>query len=175
MNKFYYFFIAAATLFILINLIGCKTLSNDKESNKNTFNHSANMESVTSIPDSVVQYLIHSAAKDFYDHQPPTVIDIRNVKAGFISSNNDTTYIICGEFLSKETKDWDSFETIKTYGYEQNIGNSFYCQKATFEKTDNNILSEALKSKLNQLRKSTAIIKEYPWITTKHFVFAILW
>ena len=152
MKKFYYFFIAAATLIILINLMGCKTPFNDKESNKNTFTDSANMESVISIPDSVVQYLTNSAAKDFYDHQPPTVIDIRNVKAGFITSNNDTTYIICGEFLSKEKNDWDSFETIKTYGYEQNIGNSFYCQKATFEKLDNNNLSEELKRKLNKLR-----------------------
>lgn len=100
----------------------CNTI-NEKESNTNIFNDSTNMESVRSMPDSVEQYLITSAAKDFLAHHPPTVIDIRNVKAGYISSDNETTYLICGEFLSKENKEWDSFETIKTNGYEQNIRN----------------------------------------------------
>jgi hypothetical protein len=149
--------VSAATLFILMNVISCNTPQNDKESKKNTFNDSTNMKNVTTIPDSVVNFLITSAAKDFYDHQPPTVVDIRNVKAGYILpdklSDKDTTYLICGEFLSKEKNEWESFATLKTSGYEQYIGNSFYCQKTTFESVDNNILSDELKRKLDQLKK----------------------
>ncbi len=137
-----------AIVFFLSAIICCN--SNYKGEKKDNASTTSDKEV---IPDSVVQFLISSAAKDFYDHQPPTVMDIRNVKAGYILSDNELTYLLCGEFLSKEKNDWESFETVKTYGYEQNIGHSFFCPKATFEKKDNNSLSEELKRKLNQLRK----------------------
>lgn len=54
-----------------------------------------------SIPDTVVQFLITSASNDFRNHQPPTPIDFRNVKIGYIKSpNNEKTFLLCGEFLS---------------------------------------------------------------------------
>lgn len=143
----------AVTLVFLTILLSCNTRVNEKESKTNTSNNSTNLESIKSIPDSVIQFLIISAAKDFNDHHPPTVIDIRKVKAGYISSGNDIIYLICGEFLSQEKKDWESFETIKTSGYEQYIGSNVYCQKATFEKADNNRLSDEIKRKLKELNK----------------------
>ena len=62
-------------------------------------------------------------------------------------------FMICGEFLSQENKDWESFTTIKTSGYEQYIGGDDYCQKATFIKADGNRISEAIKIKLTELKK----------------------
>jgi hypothetical protein len=143
----------AATFAFLTILLSCNTLSNEKVSKNNTSNNSTNLESINSIPDSVIEFLIHSAAKDFNNHRPPTAIDIRNVNAGYISSRNDTMYLICGELLSKEESNWIQFVTIKTSGYEQYIGDNVYCQKATFEKTDNDRLADRIKQKLNAHKK----------------------
>lgn len=102
------------------------------------------------IPDSVVQFLINSASTDFRTHQPPTPIDFRNVKIGYIKSpNSEKTYLLCGEFLSQENKEWTEFTTIKTSGYEQYLGKTQYCQDATMVLTDEN-LSVELKKKLTE-------------------------
>ena len=143
----------AVSLAFLTMLLSCNTRSNKEVSKNNTSNTSTKLESMNSIPDSIIQFLIHSAAKDFNDHQPPTAIDIRNVNAGYISSGKDTMYLICGELLSKEESNWIQFVTIKTSGYEQYIGDNMYCQKATFEKIDNDKLSDKIKQKLNALKK----------------------
>ena len=103
-----------------------------------------------SIPESVVQFLIISASNDFRDHQPPTPIDFRNVKIGYIKSpNNEKTFLLCGEFMSQENKVWTEFTTIKTSGYEQYIGKTQYCQDATMVLTEEN-LSIELKKKLTE-------------------------
>jgi len=103
-----------------------------------------------SIPDSVVQFLIISASNDFRNHQPPTPIDFRNVKIGYIKSpNSEKIFLLCGEFLSQENKEWIKFTTIKTSGYEQYLGKTQYCQDATMVLTDEN-LSVELKNKLTE-------------------------
>ena len=155
MKKFNYLlhFTTAMTLVFLAILLSCNTRANEEKSKTNTSTNSTKLEGIKLIPDSVIHFLIDSAAKDFNDHQPPTVIDIRNVKAGYISSGKETTYLICGELLSQEEKDWVPFVTIKTSGYEQYIGDNVYCQKATFEKAENDGLSDEIKRKLNALNK----------------------
>jgi hypothetical protein len=135
--------IAVITAIFVTIILACNTPVNSKES----------ITTIESIPDSVIQFLITSAATDFNEHHPPTVMDLRNVKAGYISSGNERTYLICGEFLSQEKKDWKSFTTIKTSGYEQYIGDNPYCQKATFVETGSNRLSEEIKNKLTELGK----------------------
>ncbi|HEX5001724.1 MAG TPA: hypothetical protein VFW78_04450 [Bacteroidia bacterium] len=103
-----------------------------------------------SIPDSVVQFLITSASNDFREHQPPTPVDFRNVKIGYmLSPNKEKTFILCGEFLSLENKEWKEFTTIKTSGYEQYLGKTLYCQDATMVLTDESISVE-LKNKLTE-------------------------
>lgn len=143
----------AASFAFLTVLLSCNTHSNEKVSKNNTANNSTKSESIKTIPDSVIEFLIHSAAKDFNDHRPPTAIDVRNVKAGYISSSKEPMYLICGELLSKEENTWVQFVTIKTSGYEQYLGDNMYCQKATFEKTDDGRLSDKIKEKLNALKK----------------------
>jgi hypothetical protein len=89
-----------------------------------------------------------SAANDFRNHPPPTPVNFRNVKIGYIkSSNNEKIFTRCGEFLSQENKEWVAFATIKTSGYEQYIGKTHYCQDATMVLTDDS-LSVELKNKL---------------------------
>jgi hypothetical protein len=143
----------AVSLAFLAMSLSCNTPPNREVSKDSTSNTSTKLENITLIPDAVIQFLIYSAARDFKDHHPPTAIDIRNVKAGFIPSGKDTMYLICGEFLSKEENNWIQFVTIKTSGYEQYIGDNMYCQKATFEKTDNGKLSDGIKQKLDALEK----------------------
>ena len=134
---------AFALLVFLSAIISCN--SNNKTETKD--NLTAISENI-SIPDSVVQFLITSASNDFRIHQPPTPIDFRNLKFGYIKSpDNENTFILCGEFLSQENKDWTEFATIKTSGYEHYIGKTQYCQNATMILTDDN-LSVELKNKL---------------------------
>lgn len=103
-----------------------------------------------SIPDSVVQFLIISASDDFHTHQPPSAIDFRNVKIGYLlSKENEKIFLLCGEFLSQENKEWTEFTTIKTSGYEQYLGKTQYCQEATMVLTDKN-LSVELKNELTE-------------------------
>lgn len=141
MKKSNFFGLAAiVNALLLIILVACNTQVNEQESNIKT-----PPESRESIPDSVIQFLITSAAIDFNEHQPPIAIDFRNVKAGFISSDNVRIYLICGEFFSQEKKVWDSFTTIKTSDYEQYLGTTTYCEDATFVETDSNRLSDEIK------------------------------
>lgn len=134
-------------------LAGCNTGSNSKNDLVTT---SATSEIKGLVADSVIQYLINSAAHDFRDHEPPAAIDFRNVKVGYlIRPDNDQSYILCGEFLAQEKQEWEAFATIKTSGYEQYIGNLAYafCQKTTFVPAAKTDLSFELKNKLAELRK----------------------
>ena len=134
-----------AILFFISASISCNP--NNKGENKDSTNIISENEA---IPDTVVRFLITSAANDFRNHQPPTPIDFRNVKIGYIkSTNNEKIFILCGEFLSQENKEWVEFTTIKTSGYEQYIGKTQYCQEATMVLTDE-IFSVELKNKLNK-------------------------
>ncbi len=102
------------------------------------------------ITDTVVLFLMTSASNDFRHHQPPTPLDFRNVKIGYLTSpNNEKIYILCGEFLSQENKEWVAFTTIKTSGYEQYLGKTQYCQDATIVLTNEN-LSVELRNKLTE-------------------------
>ncbi|WP_159076439.1 hypothetical protein [Flagellimonas amoyensis] len=113
-------------------------------------NHEAEANSTATpdkeiIPDSIVQFLITSASTDFRNHKPPTPMNFRDVKVGFLTASNDEkTFVLCGEFLSQEDNEWIAFTTIKTLGYEQYIGKTQYCQDATMILTDEN-LAVALK------------------------------
>ncbi|MCB9044146.1 MAG: hypothetical protein H6554_10330 [Chitinophagales bacterium] len=134
-----------AYIVIMSAIISCN--SNSKTDRKNNPTEISENEI---IPDTVVQFLLNSASNDFRNHQPPTHIDFRNVKIGYTkSTNNEKTFILCGEFLSRENKEWIEFATIKTSGYEQYIGKTQYCQDATMVLTGEN-LSIELKNKLTE-------------------------
>lgn len=123
---------------------------NSNENKKEEDNHTTRISKNENIPDSIVQFLITSAANDFNTHHPPTVETVRNVKIGYIeSSDKEKTYLLCGEFLAKENKnEWVNFTTIKTSGYEQYLGNNAYCEEAIFVLTDEK-LSLELQQQLN--------------------------
>ena len=131
----------------MIGALGRLLDDENKGENKDSTNIISENEA---IPDTVVRFLITSAADDFRNHQPPTPIDFRNVKIGYIKSpNNEKIFILCGEFLSQENTEWTEFTTIKTSGYEQYLGKTQYCQDATMVLTDEN-LSVELKNKLTE-------------------------
>ena len=134
---------AFAFIFSMSAIISCS--SNNRTESGKISNAAWEKEA---IPDSVVQFLITSAASDFHDHQPPTPIDFRNVRIGYFTSpDSGRTFVLCGEFLTKEDKAWVEFATIKTSGYEQHIGKTQYCQGATVVLTDESF-SRELKDRL---------------------------
>jgi hypothetical protein len=140
-----YTLVTVAFIFLMSAIISCNSDNNTASKTGST----ATVEN-EAIPDSVVQFLIASAANDFRNHQPPTPLDFRNVKIGYItSSNNEKIYVLCGEFLSKENNEWVEFTTIKTSGYEQYLGKAHYCQDATMLLTDENLLV-GLKTKFTE-------------------------
>jgi hypothetical protein len=133
-----------ALIFFMSATLSCN--SDNKGENKSSTNINSGNET---IPDTVVRFLIASAANDFRNHQPPTPVDFRNVKIGYFkSTNNEKIFTLCGEFLSQENKEWIEFTTIKTSGYEQYIGKTQYCKDATMVLTDKN-LSVELKNKFD--------------------------
>lgn len=133
-------------IFFMIAIISCN--SNNKIKDKNSSNTTS--EKVV-IPDTVIHFLITSASKDFRNHRQQVPIDFRNIKIGYLKSpNGEKMYILCGEFLSQENKEWIEFTTIKTMGYEQNIGKTQYCQDATIVLTDENLTVELKNNFLNK-------------------------
>ena len=150
------------TLFVFVvvfSLISCgSNQTNDQKSGKDSaiVNKEAQIE--RSVPDSIVQFLMNSAASDFSNHQPPTVVEFRNLKIGYIlSETNVKTFLLCGEFLSAESKNknqWEPFATLKTEGYEQWVGSGSitYCQKAHFVNENDAALAKSLLENLNKKR-----------------------
>lgn len=98
-----------------------------------------------------IQFLLDSAATDFHKHGPKAV-RFRDVYFGY-ASTGEKLYRICGQFQTAENKDWVSFATIKTSGYEQWIGGPLgYCQDPAVVWDKAHDLSSTLMSKLDALR-----------------------
>ena len=132
-------------IFFMSAILSCNTNNNTE------YNDSSMVKSeLEVIPDSIVRFLITSASDDFREHRPPTAIDFRNLKIGYLkSANSDKIFILCGEFLSQENNEWIEFATLKTSGYEQYIGKTQYCQDATMVMEGDN-LSLRLKNNLTE-------------------------
>lgn len=145
-------------IFIMSVMAACNT-NNKNESNNSSTEASQTTSVKETIPDSIVQFLITSAATDFHTHQPPTPVDFRNVEIGYLLiSNNEKQYLLCGEFLPKDKagkNEWETFATIKTSGYEQYLGGNkpiSYCQDAIKVLTSENTLTTELRNKLDELK-----------------------
>ena len=108
--------------------------------------------------DSVVQFLLTSAATDFLTHGPSDSLHFREVHIGHIVvPDGQKQYLLCGQFLPLREGDkgeWIPFVTIKTSGYEQWIGAqaSAFCKNPSviWDKSDD--LSTALERQLDALR-----------------------
>jgi hypothetical protein len=147
-------------LFFTLFLTSCNSGSKKPiDSSKSSPDSFSLAETQNASQDSVVQFLLDAAAKDFHDHQPPAPLGFRNVQFKYLTKPDaEKTYLICGQFLMKDNQnkeDWTHFATIKTYPYEQWIGSNAltYCQDSkeiTYTKID---LSGALKSRYDSLQK----------------------
>ena len=147
MNRSKYKCVGLGWVFCLIVLFACQSGENQKDTPD--ADTSSGVQRIA-IPDSVTQFLVASAVSDFKSHQPPSVIDVRNVKAGYFLSGSDPIFLICGEYLSKEKNEWEGFTTIKTSGYEQYLGSTTYCQDAIFVEPANFDLAGEIRKKLKE-------------------------
>ncbi len=107
--------------------------------------------------ETVKEYLLDSAAADFFEHQPPFPTKFRKVRLGHVDKDKkDAMYRLCGEFLAADENGkarWTRFATIKTSGYEQYLGSSTtYCTdpKIIWAKTGD--LSTTLKNRLDAIK-----------------------
>jgi hypothetical protein len=108
--------------------------------------------------DSVLQFLLSSAANDFHNHRPPDPVRFRNVRLAHVTtSDGKSHYRLCGEFLPAPEggkAEWAPFATIKTSGYEQWIGAQAanYCQGSSLIWDNVDDLSSALQNRFDSLR-----------------------
>ncbi|MBI4502857.1 MAG: hypothetical protein HY700_17055 [Gemmatimonadetes bacterium] len=108
--------------------------------------------------DSVAQYLIATAAADFYAHRPPDPVRFRDVRIGHVMApGGKEQYLLCGQFLPAQQggkAEWTPFATIKTSGYEQWIGAQAvgFCQSSALKWDQVGDLSSSLQSRLDSLR-----------------------
>jgi hypothetical protein len=115
-------------------------------------------ESQNASLDSVIQYLLTSAAADFHAHRPPEPVGFRDVRIGHIMTDSgERQYVLCGEFLPRQEggkAQWTSFVTTKTSVYEQWLGAQAkaFLQTTSVEWDRVNDLSSALLSRLDSLR-----------------------
>lgn len=111
-----------------------------------------------SAKDLALEFLLSAAAEDFMTHLPPEPLEFREVKLGQLSNtNNNTLYILCGEFLVEEVKgqfEWIEFATLKTSGYEQWLGTQAngLCQQPSIVWDAEGDLSALLMAQVNALR-----------------------
>jgi len=106
--------------------------------------------------DSVVQYLLTSAATDFHAHGPSGPLRFRNVRLGhLLIPSGEVRYGLCGQFLPAQAGDkaeWTPFATIKTSGYEQYVGRTIFCEDPKLVWDDVGDLSDLLQSRFDSLR-----------------------
>lgn len=107
-------------------------------------------------PDSIIQYLLTSAAIDFHDHRPPDPARFRDVRVGhFGKADSVVRYLLCGQFQPADGEaEWMDFATIKTSRYEQWLGSQAagFCQDASVQWEDAGDLSATLQSRVDSLR-----------------------
>lgn len=115
-------------------------------------------ESQNASIDSVVQFLLTSAATDFHTHRPPNPVGFRDVRMGHVTNPaGEKSYRLCGQFLPEQEgskAEWTRFATIKTSGYEQWIGGQAtdFCDGPSFVWDNVGDLSSALQGRLDSLR-----------------------
>jgi len=108
--------------------------------------------------DSVVEFLLTSAATDFHTHRPPDPVRFRDVRLGHVpTSDGRVQYLLCGEFLPAEGGDdakWTPFATIQTSGYEQWLGAQAtgFCRDSSITWDGVADLSASLRRRLDALR-----------------------
>lgn len=152
----------ASVLMCIIFLASCNCPAHQKDNAQSGSKDSTQLSGPEQASlDSTVQFLMDMSAKDFFEHQPPVPLDFRDVKLKYLTkSTSEKTYLICGQFLSKDNQNkesWINFATIKTDPYEQWMGSNAasYCQDSkeiTYSKTD---LSATLKSAFESLQKKS--------------------
>ena len=156
----YKLILSASVLGFIIFMASCNCPAHNKDNAKQSSHDSIQLtENEKASLDSTVQLLIELSAKDFYEHQPPAPVDFRDVKLKYLTkATNEKTYLICGQFLSRDNQNkesWVYFATIKTDPYEQWVGSNamVYCQDSkeiVYSTTD---LSASLKSTFESQQK----------------------
>ncbi len=136
-----------AVLVAALLLAGCSTASPPR----------INPEVASAAPEFVQQFLLTSAANDFFSHGQSRPRGFRDVHIGYLSSPGvEEHYIMCGEFLPPQDASnagWTSFATIKTSDYEQWLGPQAvaFCRQSVIAQGSAD-LSSALQSRFDSLR-----------------------
>ena len=105
--------------------------------------------------DSVVQFLLTSAATDFHTHVRSDSVRFRDVRLGHVMTPSGVEqYMLCGEFQEGGKAEWMPFATIKTSGYEQWNGAQAegFCKRSSVIWDKQGDLSSSLQSQLDSLR-----------------------
>ncbi len=148
-----------AIAFITLILATCCTAQVTQNESRVAGSHQAPVAGLQKdSSDSVAEFLITSAAKDFHAHGPSGVLRFREVRFGHIAdSDGEKHYFLCGQFVRVQAGGkarWTPFVTIKTSGYEQYIGMQAlpFCQDTTAVWDKANDLTSTLQSRFGSLK-----------------------
>ncbi len=122
-----------AILLITLMVTACSTTpAKHGEPSVMTPAHTSESARNSAAPDSVVEFLLTSAASDFRTHGPAGALRFRKVQLGHVkTADGSERYFLCGEFLPAAVdgkEKWAPFATIKTSGYEQWLGGYPLCE-----------------------------------------------
>jgi hypothetical protein len=141
--------------YVLVGLVGrgenMVIMEKEAEDNQATTNESQSVSK-----DSVVQFLLTSAATDFHTHSRSGSVRFREVRFGHVTHSGVEQYMLCGEYMSEQEgsrTEWMPFATIKTSGYEQWNGSQAegFCKRTSVVWDKAGDLSSSLQSRLASL------------------------
>lgn len=145
-------------VFFTFVLVGCNSNADKKANTPADIPEAVvPVEERITIPDSITEFLLNSAATDFHSGQITKPIRFRDVKVGFLMlPNQDRQYVLCGQFLEQQKEEgdqWMPFATIKTSPYEHWVGiqAGTFCDDPELMVQKDTDLSSALNSKLEAL------------------------
>jgi hypothetical protein len=149
-----------AVLFCIFVLAACDTARvtrNESQTVSPTPVSTPEPQKASSI-DSVVQFLLTSAATDFRNHVRSDSVRFRDVRLGHVmTTSGEEQYMLCGEYLAVPEGgkgEWTPFATIKTSGYEQWNGGQAegFCRRASVIWDKQGDLSNSLQNRFDSLR-----------------------
>jgi hypothetical protein len=141
-------------------VLACNTMTRSTRSEILALNQAGTVapDKEKAAPDSIVEYLLSSAAADFHAHGPSGPLRFREVRIGHaLTPDNEKQYRLCGQFMRTRqgtASPWMHFVTIKTSGYEQYISPQAanFCQDSSVIWEKGGDLSSSLQSRFDALR-----------------------
>ena len=131
--------------------VSCNKSKEIKVSDSVKIEKTQNSKFIFTSQDSITNFLISASIADFHKQSGLSNLQFRNSHLGYKTrETGDKMFLLCGEFKSDSNKNWISFATIKTSGYEQWQGSQAlsFCNDSTVVWDYKKDLSQLIQKKV---------------------------